>query len=391
MRFVGIIAEYHPFHNGHAAQLEMVRQMGGERIAVAMSPQVVQRGQLALLSARARTRAALEAGADLVAALPAPYACATAQRFGAAGVAILTALGADTLAFGAEGGTGEEFMELARLLNANAFGEPLRRELARGSTFAAARARAVEEIAPALAYLLQTPNNILGVEYCRAILEQNSPLQPLPLPRRGTGHDSDHPAPPYASASWLRHQFRENGLESWAPYVPARALEIYRTALEAGEFLEPARAETAILSRLRAMTSRELGKIRQTGEGLDRRLEGCIRTTATLEDLYATLKTKRYPLARLRRLVLDAALEYGEDLPPLPPYIQVLGAWKGALPLLKGASLPAGTSLAQLENASPEALKAARAHSRAQDLFALCCRKPGQMGQAYTQPPLILE
>ena len=139
------------------------------------------------------------------------------------------------------------------------------------------------------------------------------------------------------------------------------------------------------------MTSRDLGRIRQTGEGLDRRLAGCIRTTATLEELYAALKTKRYPLARLRRLVLDAALGYGENLPPLPPYIQILGGWKTALPLLKGAVIPAGTSLAQLENASPEALMVARAHSRAQDLFALCCRKPGQMGQAYTQAPVILE
>lgn len=391
MRFVGIIAEYHPFHNGHAAQLEMLRQMGAGRIAVAMSPQVVQRGQLALLPARVRVRAALETGADLVAALPAPYACATAQGFGAAGVAVLTALGADTLAFGAEGGTGEEFLELARLLNANAFADPLRRELARGTTFAAARARAVEELAPALAYLLQTPNNILGVEYCRAILNQNSPLQPLPLPRRGTGHDSDRPAPPYASASWLRRQFWKAGLESWTPFVPGQALEKYRSALEAGAFLDPLREEVAILSRLRAMTPEEYKAIRHTGEGLDRRLEGAVRTATNLEELYTALKTKRYPLARLRRLVLDAALGYGEDLPSLPPYIHILGARRAALPLLKGAALPAGTSLAQLETATPQAALTARAHSRAEDLFSLCRKKPEPMGLAYTQPPVLID
>ena len=390
MKFVGVIAEYHPFHNGHAAQLEILREKGAEIIAVAMSPQVVQRGELALLPTEARVRAALQGGADLVVALPAPYACATAQQFAAAGVSLLTALGADTLAFGAEGGTAGEFMELAKLLQEDALSQPLRREMKKGLTFAAARAQALEEIAPHLSFLLNSPNNILGVEYCRAILEQNSPLEPLPLPRLGTDHDSPVPVPPYASASWLRKIFREKGLSSWEPFVPTYALEEYRKSWERGEFLSRDRAQVAILSRLRAMSGMELSRIRQTGEGLERRLERCIQESASLEELYTTLKTKRYPLARLRRLVLDSALDYREDLPSLPPYLHVLGSRRSALPLLKGATLPAKTSLAQLAQTGSAAREVAMAHSRAEDLAALCWEKPQRMGLAYTRPPVLL-
>lgn len=391
MRLVGVIAEYHPFHNGHAKQIKMLREQGDIRVLVAMSPQVVQRGELALLPAHIRARAALEGGADLVAAIPAPYACATAQKFAAAGVAILTALGADTLAFGAEGGKPEEFMELARLLNSEALSEPLKKELAKGTTFAQARAVALGQTAPHLSFLLDTPNNILGVEYCRAILEQNSPLKPLPLIRLGTGHDSHTPSPPYASASWLRKIYREKGLDGWKPFVPPYALELYREAEREGQFLDQTRAETAILSRLRAMSPEQLREIRHTGEGLDRRLERCIRETATLEELLAALKTKRYPLARLRRLVLDSALEYGDRLPELPPYLHILAGRREALPLLKKAALPAGTSLTELEGVNQAAFQVGKAHSRAEDLAALCAHRPGKMGQAYTRPPVLLD
>lgn len=156
-------------------------------------------------------------------------------------------------------------------------------------------------------------------------------------------------------------------------------------------FLDQTRAETAILSRLRAMSPEQLREIRHTGEGLDRRLERCIRETATLEELLTALKTKRYPLARLRRLVLDSALEYGDRLPELPPYLHILAGRREALSLLKNASLPAGTSLTDLEGVNQAAFQAGKAHSRAEDLAALCAHRPRRMGQAYAQPPVLLD
>ena len=124
MDFTGIIAEYDPFHNGHAAQLAAVRAAGAQCIAVCMSSGAVQRGGVPILPESVRVRAALDAGADLVVALPAPYACATAEQFAAAGVHLLAALGCDTLAFGAETPDAAALLDTARLLDGEELNVP---------------------------------------------------------------------------------------------------------------------------------------------------------------------------------------------------------------------------------------------------------------------------
>ena len=139
MDFTGIIAEYDPFHNGHAAQLAAVRAAGAQCIAVCMSSGAVQRGGVPILPESVRVRAALDAGADLVVALPAPYACATAEQFAAAGVHLLAALGCDTLAFGAETPDAAALLDTARLLDGEELNARIRQNLATGMTYAAAR------------------------------------------------------------------------------------------------------------------------------------------------------------------------------------------------------------------------------------------------------------
>ena len=170
MDFTGIIAEYDPFHNGHAAQLAAVRAAGAQCIAVCMSSGAVQRGGVPILPESVRVRAALDAGADLVVALPAPYACATAEQFAAAGVHLLAALGCDTLAFGAETPDAAALLDTARLLDGEELNARIRQNLATGMTYAAARAAAADALHPGTGGLLRTPNNILGIEYCKAIL-----------------------------------------------------------------------------------------------------------------------------------------------------------------------------------------------------------------------------
>ena len=188
MDFTGIIAEYDPFHNGHAAQLAAVRAAGAQCIAVCMSSGAVQRGGVPILPESVRVRAALDAGADLVVALPAPYACATAEQFAAAGVHLLAALGCDTLAFGAETPDAAALLDTARLLDGEELNARIRQNLATGMTYAAARAAAADALHPGTGGLLRTPNNILGIEYCKAILHQHAALTPLALPRLGAAH-----------------------------------------------------------------------------------------------------------------------------------------------------------------------------------------------------------
>lgn len=388
MEFAGIITEYDPFHNGHAAQLAAVRRAGARCIAVCMSSGAVQRGGVPILPESVRVRAALASGADLVVALPAPYACATAEQFAAAGVSLLAALGCDTLAFGAENPDAERLLTAANLLLGEKIQPLIREKLSLGMTYAVARAEAAETLAPGMGDLLRTPNNTLGIEYCKAILAQKASLCPLSLPRWGAAHGGaagEHEGVPMASASYLRART----LEEWAPFVPQPAMELYRQAAAEGQLLDTQRLETALLALLRATPMQNFAQVRGISEGLENRLAAAVREADGLEDLYTRLKTKRYPHARLRRLVLDAALDIPENLPQ-PPYLLVLGAKKEALPRLKQAQLPAGTSLADLMRTSEEARKIGELHSRAVDFSSLCRCKIRPMGLAFTAKPVIL-
>ena len=391
MKIAGIIAEYDPFHKGHAYQIARVRELGAKKIVVCMSCDVVQRGGFAALPPAVRAQAALQNGADLVMALPNPWACATAETFAAAGVKILTALGCDTLAFGAETPEAGRLMAMAELLDSPQLAAALRVELAAGQDFATARARAAQKLAPGAADILNTPNNLLAVEYCKVIRRQRSELQPLAIRREGAAHGAAPlPGQTFASASAVRALWAQGSAAQSLAWLPPNTHELYQKALQSGQGIDPVRADVAVLSRLRAMNRQALTKIRGVNEGLGNRLADGVRTAVTLPELYDSLKTKRYAHSRLRRLVLDAALGYTGALPALPPFALVLGARREALPLLGQAALPAGTSLADLAKKSPECAAAAGAHAAAADLAALCRRTPGPMGTAYTQKPVIL-
>ena len=388
MQFAGIIAEYDPFHNGHAAQLAAVRAAGAQCIAVCMSSGAVQRGGVSILPEKVRVRAALAAGADIVIALPAPYAASSAEQFAAAGVHLLAALGCDTLAFGAETHDAQALLDAARLLQGKEINTLLRKNLATGMTYAAARAAAADALRPGMGELLRTPNNILGIEYCKAILAQGAALTPLALPRLGAAHGGgagEHGGTLMASASYLRSLPRPD----WEPFVPAEAAALYGKADAEGLLLDNAKFETAVLALLRMQNPENFAQLRGVSEGLENRLAAAVREADSLEDLYTRLKTKRYPHARLRRLVLDAALQTPAEL-PMPPYIQVLGARKTALPRLKKAALPAGTALADLMRTSPDAEKIGRLHSIAVVFSSLCRVNIQPMGLAFTDKAVVI-
>ena len=395
MKFAGIITEYDPFHNGHATQLQMLRQRGAETIAVCMSSGAVQRGGVPLFPESVRVRAALLGGADLVVALPAPYANTGAEAFAAAGVALLTALGCDTLAFGAEDPDADRLLQAARLLEAPDLSAQLRGYLGQGMTFAAARAKAAEELQPGLSDLLSRPNNILGIEYCKALLAQHSPMQPLALHRLGADHGSVQPGRAgqtlLASASFLRAAVRRGGVEALAPYVPEPAMEVYRHAAAQGLTMDAGRFSLALLTLLRVGDPARFARVRGVNEGLEHRLSAAVRQASDAEDLYARLKTKRYPHARLRRLALDAAMgvEAG-SMPEQPPYLHVLGARRAALPLLRNAAMPVSTSLSKLEQALPQAENLIKMHNSFTNFSALCREQTQPMGLAYTAKPVVL-
>ena len=404
MRTACIIAEYHPFHNGHAHMAAQLHAMGYDAVAAVMSGNFVQRGTPALLPVQIRAEAALACGVDLAIQLPCRAAAATAQRFAAAGAAAAAAVGADVLAFGAETPDVQALRRVTAALRDERFSALLKEYLDTGLPFHTARAEAAEALCPGAAALLASPNNILGVEYIAA-LERLAAAgcrvpEPLPLPRLGAAHDGV-PALGIASASWLRAQ----PLEAWADYVPPKALALYRRAFADGLVLDAARWECAALSRLRARTREELAALPDAGEGLDALLHSAIREHCTLEDIYTAVKSKRYAHARIRRLVLAAVLNAADtpappdtDSPALAaacrragvPYLRVLGAGENGRSVLSAAAktspIPVSPSLAALERMGGCAAETARFEAAAGDLHALCLRRPQSCGQEYRLP-----
>ena len=221
-------------------------------------------------------------------------------------------------------------------------------------------------------------------------------MTPVPLPRVGAGHgqalaESGHAQ--FASASALRALWAEQGADALAPYVPGKALELYRAAEQDGAYTDFDAAGRCELALLRAACAgaEPFATVRGVSEGLDHRLENAVHSCTGLPQLLDELTTVRYPRARMRRLAMDAALGYAADtVPPLPPYLHLLGARKDALPLLKDTALPLSHSLARLSRENEPCARMAAAQAGASDFGGLCRRVPGPMGGVYRQKIIFL-
>ena len=318
MKTVGIICEYNPLHRGHRKQIDRIRQQFGPEAAVCclMSGNYVQRGAPAIVDKSIRAKAAILAGADLVLELPVTYALSSAEGFAAGGVRILSTF-CDALCFGTETGEKETLLAAARLLLSEEFPPLLRQELQQGLSFPAARQAAMERLHPG-STPPSLPNDILAVEYCKAILSQDSPLEPFPIHREGSYHaplpDQENP-----SASALRSLMLRSG--AWLDYVPEAVRNCFRSAplhtLEAGE--------RAILCKLRTMPDEAFEALPYGTEGLWRKLMHAAREADTLDAIVTSVKSKRYTRTRIDRMVLCAFLGITREMLEAPaPYTRVL-------------------------------------------------------------------
>ena len=319
MKIVGILCEYNPFHLGHAKQLSMIRELSGPETAVVclMSGNFVQRGHPAVFDKALRARAALQAGADLVLELPVQYCLSSAEGFAAGAVSILGKF-CHEMSFGAEHPDVESLAATAAALLSPAFPAHLRRHLDAGLSFPAARAKALGDMG-ADNSLLMSPNDILAVEYCKAILSQESPMVPAPIHRAGSYHclqaDPENP-----SATALRALI-ETG-QDFRPYVPTELFNgasVHTLAL----------GERAVLARLRTMTDAEFETLPYGSEGLWRKFMHECRQKNTLEEILTAVKSKRYTRTRLDRMMMCAFLGLtAEDLNSPAPYARILGFTK---------------------------------------------------------------
>ena len=319
MKIVGILCEYNPLHLGHAKQIRKIRESSGPDTAVVclMSGNFVQRGYPAIFDKGLRARAALEAGVDLVLELPVQYALSSAEGFAAGAVSILGTF-CHEMSFGAEHPDVENLTATARALLSPAFPEHLRRHLDAGLSFPAARAKALADMG-ADNSLLMSPNDILAVEYCKAMLSQNTPMVPAPIHRAGSYHDLQAD-PENPSATALRALI-ETG-QDFRPYVPTDLFDrasVHTLAL----------GERAVLARLRTMTDAEFEALPYGSEGLWRKFMHECRQKNTLEEILTAVKSKRYTRTRLDRMMMCAFLGLtAEDLRSPAPYARVLGFTK---------------------------------------------------------------
>ena len=374
MGITGIICEYNPFHLGHKKQMDIIRREQGEDqgIVCLMSGNFVQRGHPAIVDKSLRAKAAILCGADLVLELPVTAALSSAEGFAARGVEILSPF-CDELCFGAESDDSKSLMAIAQSLLSEEFAPLLRLELEKGLSFPAARQAALEKMGLD-GDLVTKPNNILAVEYCKAILTQSSQMKPFPILREGNYHDTgvDEENP---SATAVRG-LMQNSCD-WQACVPAAAAEVFSNAslhtLQAGQ--------RAVLSRLRTMSDGEFEALPYGSEGLWRKLMHAARREATLEQIVTAVKSKRYTRTRLDRMVMCAFLGLtAEALNASVPYVRVLALNDRGRDILKKAR-QFGTVL----NAGE------RAEEPYQEMENRCGRLYGLFAMADPESPLAEE
>mgnify|MGYP002537331191 FL=1 len=399
MAAAGIIAEYNPLHLGHCCQLRRLRALLGEETPVicAMSGNFVQRGDFALLGKHARAEAAVRSGADLVLEIPLSWACAPAERFAQGGVEVLLGTGLVTdLVFGSESADAGAIRSATEALLGPDFPEALRRELAGPHSFAAARQRALAGlIGEEGAEVLSRPNDILAVEYAKALSREGSEVHLVPILRQGAGHDQD--GGEYPSAGSIRRMIQEGRrAEALAAMAPAMR-ELYEAEEARGRApVFAAGAERAILAQLRRMGEADFLALDAGGEGLGNRLAAAAREAASLEEVLDRAKTKRYAYSRLRRLALWAYLGLRpETLPARVPYLRPLAMNQRGRALLAEArrcgALPILTKPADVRRLTPEAQAVFRREVLATDLYTLAFPgDPAPGGAEWREGPRVL-
>ena len=332
MKICAIICEYNPFHNGHLYQLrEAKRLSGADALLCIMSGNFVQRGEAAIMDKFTRAKHAILAGADVVIELPTIFATSNAELFAKGAVKILSSIpSVTTLCFGAETANKDVFLKTANLLNdePQEISSKIKSLISTGMSYAKARAEAWKSVLPET--LLSSPNNILGVEYTRAILSLHSHIDILPIARVGGGYNEEALYENYSSASAIRLAISKK--ESFKNNIPDFVAKDLPTHLEnALETLE----KYAILST----KTEKIAEVCDCTEGLENALKKAAEHT---EGLVESLTSARYTSSRIRRIALQNLLNIDETIIRSglcnPLYLRVLAVKNPAKEVLSALS-----------------------------------------------------
>jgi len=315
MQAAGIIVEYNPFHNGHKWHLEKTRQLSGCSLVIGvMSGNFVQRGEPAIFDKWTRAEMAVRAGVDLVFELPTVFAVRSAQYFAEGGIRLLNSLGiVSHICFGAENADLVSLSEAARLFSGKETMNNLKSKLKEGATYAAALANAITSSSHLSGSLLIGPNNILAIEYLRAINKYAPQLTPIAIKRHKAHHNDRDITSDIASASTIRNMLCASGKidvgSSLEAVLPTSSVDIINVKLAQGQGpVTWSSLSDILIAKLRSAELLFLAQLPDAAEGLHQRIKAFATNTPTVEDFFSKVKTKRYLRTRIQRIAVHALL-----------------------------------------------------------------------------------
>ncbi|MDO5560112.1 MAG: nucleotidyltransferase family protein [Oscillospiraceae bacterium] len=386
MKVSGIICEYNPFHNGHYYHIKKTRENGATHIVAIMSGNFVQRGDVAIIDKFERAKAAVRCGADLVIELPVAYSLSGAEGFARGAMYILNAMGCvDEVSFGSESGDINKILSAVQASIVCSQSQELRTLLEGGMSYPSAmHVLAEKNYGKQVADVFEWPNNLLAIEYLKAISYLNSKITPFTVTRKNAGHDQPDVMCNFASASFIRQNVGEKG---YSDLMPRPMYEILTEAVNEGRVAKIENLEKAVMYRMRTMTPSMIRDVPDVGQGLEHRIFEA-RTASSVTEMMEMIKTKRYTMSRIRRILINALLGITKDDLTTPPvYGRILAVNERGTDILgvaKGKSrIPLSTSLAKLSEINAVTRRTAELESLSTDIYSIAMRKPGPVGLDY--------
>ncbi|MBE6847590.1 MAG: nucleotidyltransferase family protein [Oscillospiraceae bacterium] len=380
MKISGIICEYNPFHNGHLHHIRETRKNGATHIVAVMSGNFVQRGDVAIMDKFTRAKTAVTCGADLVLELPVPYALGAAEVFARGAVSLLDNLCCvSELSFGSECGD-IPLLQKAMEASAECADKPELEELLRlGNSYPKAlRILIRQNYGDAVSALFDTPNNVLAIEYLRAIDKLQASMQPFTV-RRLVPHDAATITDDQTSASHVRRMLLD-GKQDYEKLIPAATAQSIRSCAASGNIARFINLERVLLYRLRTATPEELLASPEVAHGLENKILAA-RNETSLDAMFAAIKSKRYTLSRLRRIMLHILLGIRkEHIATAPPYARILALNERGSEILTaakqaGSKLPCSTSPAKLAELNDISCTIAELEAQATAVYGLALGK----------------
>lgn len=384
MKASAVICEYNPFHNGHKYQIDCIKENSDNAVVAIMSGNFTQRGDIAIIDKFQRGEIAVKNGIDLVVELPVVYASSGAESFARGGVQLANALGCtEKLCFSTEESNIDLLIKVVDAFENPQLNDEIKKNMKLGNYYPQAVERAFETIySPKFAEVVKKPNNTLAVEYIKML--KNTDIEPFITKRIGTEHDEANCIGDTASGSHLRKMILQ-GDEDVYKYMPKVNGEIFSNPASVKNL------EKAVLLKLRTMSIDDISQLPDVTEGLENRIFNAVSKAVSLDELLTAVKTKRYTLARIRRIIICALLGIKAHMPKeTVPYIRVLAFNKKGQELMKDikfkGSLPLITNVAEgYKNLNEKAKEIFKIDLLASDIYSLATKKIEPCGKDFTK------